>query len=100
MNYKILIFIFISRVVSGSRDATLRMWDLDTGDCLHVLVGHLAAVRCVQYNGHLVVSGAYDYVVRIWDPETETCLHQLQGHQNRVYSLQVMEISFLNLTMF
>ena len=27
-----------SRVVSGSRDATLRMWDVETGECLHVLV--------------------------------------------------------------
>ncbi len=39
------------RVVSGSRDATLRMWDISTGECLHVLMGHVAAVRCVQYDG-------------------------------------------------
>jgi WD40 repeat protein len=78
------------RVVSGSRDATLRVWDVETGECLHVLVGHVAAVRCVQYDGRLVVSGAYDYTVKVWDPEREECLHTLQGHTNRVYSLQVM----------
>src|SRR6218665_422363 len=77
------------RVVSGSRDATLRMWDIDTGHCLHVLIGHMAAVRCVQYDGRRVVSGAYDYMVKIWDPEKETCLQTLAGHTNRVYSLQV-----------
>lgn len=77
------------RVVSGSRDATLRVWDVTTGECLHVLVGHLAAVRCVQYDGRLVVSGAYDYMVKVWNPEREECLHTLQGHTNRVYSLQV-----------
>ena len=75
--------------MSGSRDATLRMWDIDNGQCLHVLMGHVAAVRCVQYDGRRVVSGAYDYMVKVWDPETETCLHTLQGHTNRVYSLQV-----------
>ena len=85
----IYICIHISRVVSGSRDATLRMWDIDTGHCVHVLIGHIAAVRCVQYDGHRVVSGAYDYQVKIWDPETETCLQNLSGHTNRVYSLQV-----------
>ena len=78
-----------NRVVSGSRDATLRMWDVDTGECLHVLVGHVAAVRCVQYDGRLVVSGAYDYMVKVWNPEREECLHTLSGHTNRVYSLQV-----------
>ena len=79
----------LCRVVSGSRDATLRVWNIDTGQCLHVLMGHVAAVRCVQYDGHRVVSGAYDYMVKVWDPETEACLHTLQGHTNRVYSLQV-----------
>ena len=39
------------------------MWDINTGECLHVLMGHVAAVRCVQYDGRLVVSGAYDYMV-------------------------------------
>lgn len=85
----LIIFVSIFRVVSGSRDATLRVWDVDTGKCLHVLVGHVAAVRCVQYNGKLVVSGAYDYMVKVWNPEREECIHTLQGHSNRVYSLQV-----------
>lgn len=76
-------------MVSGSRDATLRLWDIETGQCLHVLMGHVAAVRCVQYDGHKVVSGAYDYTVKVWDPESESCTHTLQGHTNRVYSLQV-----------
>ena len=81
--------LLFASVVSGSRDATLRIWDIDTGQCLHVLMGHVAAVRCVQYDGRRVVSGAYDYMVKVWDPETEACLHTLQGHTNRVYSLQV-----------
>ena len=76
-------------MVSGSRDATLRVWDVDTGVCKHILMGHVAAVRCVQFDGRRVVSGAYDYTVRVWDPESEACLHTLQGHSNRVYSLQV-----------
>lgn len=79
----------IPRVVSGSRDATLRVWSWADGRCLKVLVGHLAAVRCVQYDGKVVVSGAYDYFVKVWNPETGECLHTLAGHTNRVYSLQV-----------
>lgn len=85
-------------MVSGSRDATLRVWDIETGQCLHVLMGHVAAVRCVQYDGRRVVSGAYDFMVKVWDPETETCLHTLQGHTNRVYSLQVNMFTYTSLT--
>lgn len=86
-------FLCTFRVVSGSRDATLRVWDVVTGACEHVLVGHVAAVRCVQYNGRLVVSGAYDYMVKVWNPDREECLYTLQGHTNRVYSLQVQVMS-------
>lgn len=75
--------------MSGSRDATLRIWNIESGACLNVLVGHMAAVRCVQYDGKLVVSGAYDYSVKVWNPDKGECLHTLQGHTNRVYSLQV-----------
>lgn len=74
---------------------------MQTGECLHVLVGHLAAVRCVQYDGKLVVSGAYDFMVKVWNPEREECLHTLQGHTNRVYSLQVcIFISFSLISIF
>jgi WD40 repeat protein len=75
-------------VVSGSRDSTLRVWNIETGECTETLSGHVAAVRCVQYDGCRVVSGAYDYLVRVWDPVEGQCLHILQGHTNRVYSLQ------------
>ena len=65
------------------------MWNIKTGACISLLHGHQAAVRCVQFDGHLVVSGAYDFTVRVWEPETGACLHTLEGHTNRVYSLQV-----------
>ena len=76
-------------MVSGSRDATLRVWNIETGECISLLHGHQAAVRCVQFDGSLVVSGAYDFTVRVWEPDTGACLHTLEGHTNRVYSLQV-----------
>lgn len=81
--------VFVRRVVSGSRDATLRIWSIPDGHCLRVLIGHLAAVRCVQFDGKYVVSGSYDYFVKIWNPDTGDCLYTLTGHTNRVYSLQV-----------
>ena len=78
-----LFLLFSSRVVSGSRDATLRVWDIVDGECLHVLIGHVAAVRCVQYDGRLVVSGAYDYMVKVWNPEREECIHTLAGERDQ-----------------
>jgi len=75
--------------VSGSRDATLRVWQVRNGDYRFALAGHSAAVRCVQFDGRRAVSGAYDFTVKVWDVERQVCLHTLVGHTDRVYSLQV-----------
>lgn len=48
-----------SLVVSGSRDANLIVWDMETGDDLHLLQGHLGFVTCVKLagDGSIAVSG-------------------------------------------
>jgi WD40 repeat protein len=43
------------RVVSGSRDRTLRVWDSVSGECTLQLGGHTGAVRCVV---HLATAGS------------------------------------------
>ena len=38
------------RVVSGSDDRTLKVWDVATGECVATLEGHWGYVRCgVRY---------------------------------------------------
>lgn len=71
------------------------VWNIRTGERLHMLSGHTAAVRCVCYNGKYVVSGAYDHTIRVWLPDQERCVHTLEGHTNRVYSLVVKRKIFL-----
>ena len=34
------------RVVSGSEDKTLKVWDVATGECVATLEGHSESVRC------------------------------------------------------
>ena len=35
-------------VVSGSSDNTIRLWDIECGQCLRVLEGHEELVRCIR----------------------------------------------------
>jgi F-box and WD-40 domain protein CDC4 len=55
-------------VVSGSRDTTLRVWDLEKGVSTKVLVGHSSSVRCLAVHGDIVVSGSYDYTAMVLHP--------------------------------
>jgi WD40 repeat protein len=51
--------------VTGSRDTTLRVWDIERGRALHVLAGHTGSVRCLEVAGHMAVSGSYDTTARV-----------------------------------
>lgn len=81
------------RVVSGSEDSTLRVWDPTTGQCLQTLKGHLRAVKCVAVfsDGKRVVSGSEDHTLRVWDAATGDCLQTLKGHTGCVSSIAVLK---------
>jgi WD40 repeat protein len=74
------------RIVSGSGDNTVRVWDAETGEAVHTpLQGHTRGVSSVAFSpdGKRIVSGSDDYTVRVWDVETGQAVHTpLQGHQN------------------
>ncbi len=55
--------------VSGSADNTLRVWDLETGQCLKTLQGHTEGVTSVSItpDGRLAISGSLDSTLRLWD---------------------------------
>lgn len=73
--------------ISGSRDATLRIWDISTGVCKNVLAGHQASVRCLDVHGDLVVSGSYDTTAKIWSISEARCLRTLTGHFSQIYAV-------------
>lgn len=60
-------------------DTAVRVWDLETGRCLHTLTGHTSRVLSVALSsdGRLALSGSKDRAARLWDLQAGRCLRSL-----------------------
>jgi WD40 repeat protein len=78
-----------SRVISGSDDNTVRIWNATTGEVEADLKGHTDWVRSVAFaqDGSRVVSGSDDKTVRIWNATTGEVEAELKGHTDWVMSV-------------
>ncbi|KIO07708.1 hypothetical protein M404DRAFT_136031, partial [Pisolithus tinctorius Marx 270] len=79
------------RIVSGSADKTLRIWDAERGVQIGgPLEGHTGGVKSVGFSsdGKRIVSGSYDKTVQIWDAERGVQIGSpLEGHASIVNSV-------------
>lgn len=78
-------------VVSGSEDATVKLWDLHARRCVRSFAGHAHAVRGVDVvasftkeapTGGRIVSGSADGTARVWDAMLATCVKVVRSHTN------------------
>ena len=81
-------------LVSGSRDRTLRIWDLDTQRLVRKpLTGHTASVLCLQFdnrgNEDIIISGSSDTDVIIWQFSTGKMIQKIsKAHRESVLNLK------------
>ncbi|KAF7344134.1 Mycorrhiza-induced WD40-repeat domain protein [Mycena venus] len=71
-----------SRVISGSGDETVRIWNAMTGEMRAELEGHTGPVNSVAFSqdSSRIVSGSDDKTVRIWNAMTGEMQAELKGH--------------------
>ena len=77
--------------VSGSADKTVRLWDLDTGQCIRTMEGHTDDVWSVTVtlDGKFAVSGSKDNTIRLWELETGRCVQTIERHTKCTRSLYI-----------
>ena len=80
--------IFFPPQVTGSDDATARLWSIHgkESDCLGVLRGHSSYISSVAVDVEtgVIITAAADCTVRTWDPVTCKCKFVYEGHTARV----------------
>jgi WD40 repeat protein len=77
------------RIVSGSRDMTLQVWDAFTGKHTQIFHGHTDAVPSVAWSpdNRYVASASWDKTVQLWDTATGQHVSTYRGHSQSVTSV-------------
>ncbi|XP_068761739.1 NACHT domain- and WD repeat-containing protein 1-like [Montipora capricornis] len=81
------------KAISGSKDKTVRMWNLLTNCCERTFTGHTAAVGCLAATSDhkIIASGSGDFTLRIWSTDSGECLHKLEGHHDSIKCLGITD---------
>lgn len=51
------------QLITGSRDSTVRVWDIYSRKCLHLITDHAGFVQCMTTHGNMLYTGGMDGVV-------------------------------------
>ncbi|KAF7727706.1 hypothetical protein EC973_007262 [Apophysomyces ossiformis] len=79
-------------IVSGSRDKTIKLWDLrKPGHCIKTERQHQGSVLCLHATDRYLISGSSDTTCLIWSLPDCRPLRRLEGHTGGVLDLCVVD---------
>jgi platelet-activating factor acetylhydrolase IB subunit alpha len=87
---KVIFHPIYSVIASCSEDATIKIWDYESGNYERTLKGHTDLIQDIAFDpqGKLLCSCSADMSVRLWDfQETYSNIKTLQGHDHNVSSV-------------
>lgn len=74
------------RLVSGSEDATLRIWDCDDYQIEKNIKAHTDTINCIAFDitGNIIASASKDMLIKLWNYESGILIKLLKGHEHSV----------------
>jgi len=74
-------------LATGSYDATIKIWDIETGNEIRTLSGHASGIRCLQFDDNKLISGSIDSTIKVWNWRTGECQSTYRRHSAGVIGL-------------
>jgi WD40 repeat protein len=77
------------RIVSGSYDNTVKLWDATTGEVQKTMAGHSRSVITIDFSsdGKRIASGSWNGTVKLWDAATSEVQKTMAGHSRSVKAI-------------
>jgi hypothetical protein len=87
---------FDGRLISGSSEGAIEVFDLKTLTCIATLEGHTSLVTSLVISDGRLISGSSEGTIKIWDLQTLICIATFEGDQYNVKSLAVSDGRFIS----
>jgi transcription initiation factor TFIID subunit 5 len=77
-------------LVHSLSDSTARLWDIQSGECVRLFVGHTGGVRSLSFDpeGRYAATGGDDGKVFLWDLGTGRQIHSYHAHSGPVTTVE------------
>ena len=73
---------FTNKLITGSHDATIKIWNLESGECHKTLNGHNGWVTSILLSENSrLISSSVDKCIKIWDLDSFECKITLNNHE-------------------
>ncbi|CAF1071171.1 unnamed protein product [Brachionus calyciflorus] len=79
------------KILTGSHDHTIKLWDTNTNECIKTFTGHTGNVWCLCIiNNEYFLSGSGDSTIKTWNSNSGECVKTLSGHSGAISSLKLL----------
>ncbi|KAI3405295.2 sconB [Candida oxycetoniae] len=83
-------------LMTGSYDTTIKIWKIDTGECVKTLSGHTKGVRSLVFDNQKLITGGLDSTIKVWNYHTGQCIATYRGHDDAVVSVDFSNKSIVS----
>ena len=71
--------------MSASDDGTIKLWDIESNECIKTYQANIGIVSCVKYvaTGNKMINGYFNDALKIWNMENDECIKTIDRSHTR-----------------
>jgi WD40 repeat protein len=84
------------QIISCSWDNKIKLWNLETNECVRTFIRHTDSVRCLEIypEKSKLYSASDDQTIRVWDISSGQCLHRINLNFS-IWCIKLLSSNFL-----
>lgn len=78
-------------LMTGSYDATVKIWNTETGKLIRTLTGHRMGIKSLIFDDQKLITAGLDSTIKVWNWRTGECISSYNGHREGVIAVDFLD---------